>query len=290
MAAALVRTWCAPLLGLLVGLGPIPQARAGEGSQAVPAGLRMRGVQSRDHELSARERAADASPAAEPTGDDTPHVRGYKGPTAVRDEPNRQAEWIDPRPAPPPQDPPEQAAPVTPRVPPPSTVRAVPEHIVVAVGLAPEAPGSREERELLDALEASASASKNPTTDVRRLRAGSGEPRRVCRGRRDDLVVMIGYVADRPEPVVLAHDCGLDRPLALRGIEATREPGLIGALWTEHVQLKRDGLRERRRLTLSSRARGGIIAGVATAVVGVAIGALVANALRKESVVITVRP
>lgn len=102
---------------------------------------------------------------------------------------------------------------------------------------------------------------------------------------------MVGYVADRQEPVVLAHDCRLDRALAVRGSAAVNEPTLIGALWDEHLELARSGVRERRTLApLGRKARGGIIAGVAIVVVGVAVGALVANALREESVVITVRP
>ncbi|MEM9458784.1 MAG: hypothetical protein AAGF11_31695 [Myxococcota bacterium] len=178
---------------------------------------------------------------------------------------------------------------VTPTVPPPSSVRDVPEHVTVAVGLGPQAPGTREERALLGVLETGLAASSDPTSEVRRLRPGRGA-RRVCRERRDDLVVMIGYIADRPTPVVLAHDCSLDRALGIRPAEAARDPGLLDALWEEHRALMREGVRPRRRISLSPRARGGIIAGVAIVVVGVAVGALVANALRKETVVITVRP
>lgn len=226
--------------------------------------------------------------------------RSYVGPAAVRDEPGREATWVDPN-APKDELPddaaagPDDAAPdapeVTPRPPPPSSVHDVPERIAVAVGLAPQAPGSREERALLDSLEANAAASADPTVEVRRLRAGSGSPRQLCRERRDDLVVMIGYVADREEPVVLAHDCRLDHALSVRASAAANEPELMAALWDEHLALARSGIRERRMAApLSPRARGGIIAGVATVVVGVAVGALVANALREESVVITVRP
>ena len=102
---------------------------------------------------------------------------------------------------------------------------------------------------------------------------------------------MIGYVADREEPVVLAHDCRLDHALSVRASDAASEPELMRALWDEHLELARSGVRERRMVApLSPRARGGIIGGVAVVVVGVAVGALVANALREESVVITVRP
>jgi hypothetical protein len=165
------------------------------------------------------------------------------------------------------------------------------EQLTVAVGLSPEAPGSRQERELLDRLAASTQASTRPPTHVRRLRPGAGDARRICRERRDDLVIMIGYLPEREEPVVLAHDCRLDTPLNVRGIGAIDEPGLVGALRDEHDELVRQGVKERRRLMrIGPRARAGIIGGVAGVVVAVAVGLLVANALRDERVVITVRP
>ncbi|MEM7151823.1 MAG: hypothetical protein AAF799_03230 [Myxococcota bacterium] len=231
--------------------------------------------------------------------------RGYRGPTAIRDEPGRAATWVDPRPPREPEPEPEpevtdeaEASPepqtgegVTPPPPSPSSVREAPEHITLAVGLAPEAPGSRAEKALLAALETHATASANPTTAVRHLRPGAGTPRQICRDRQDDFVVMIGYVADREEPVVLAHDCRLDHALGIRSAAATSEPGLVATLWREHLELQRSGIAERRTLApLGRKARGGIIAGVAIVVVGVAVGALVANALREETVVITVRP
>lgn len=273
---------------LLLGWGAPAQARGG-------VGLRMR-----------------VAPASEaPNAPDAPDDRRiYTGPTAITDEPGRAATWNDPREpsqehepdaslpaedgaAPPTEE--DSASPpvaggVTAKVPPPSSVRDVPEHVTVAVGLAPEAPGTRDEKALLDALEASVRASTDPTTEVRRLRPGTGAPRRPCREQRDDLVVMIGYVADREAPVVLAHDCRLDLPLSVRAADAARSPGLVDALWSEHVELLQAGARERRRLTVGPRARAGIIAGVAIVVVGVAVGALVANALREDAVVITVRP
>jgi hypothetical protein len=232
----------------------------------------------------------DSDPPDPPPEPDPP--RAYAGPTAVLDVPGREAPWNDPRgPAPAPDTAgPAPGAAVTPTVPPPSSVREVPEHVNVAVGLAPEAPGSRDEKALLSALEASVRASTSPTTDVRRLRPGVGAPHRICRERREDLVVMIGYVADRPAPVVLAHDCRLDRALSIRAADAAREPGLVPALWAEHLELVRAGARERRRLSVGPKARAGIISGVAIIVVGVAVGALIGSALRKETVVITVRP
>lgn len=173
-------------------------------------------------------------------------------------------------------------------VPPPTVHRAPP--ITVGVGLAPSAPGTKSERALLDRLEKSVLASERVST-VRRLRAGTGEPRRVCNQRRDDLVIMIGYVADRPEPVVLAHDCLLDEALALRSGDAVDEPGLVASLWDEHEALVARGVRERRRWPrLGPGARAGIAAGIAVVVIGVAVGVLVANTLRDERVVLTVSP
>lgn len=243
--------------------------------------------------------------AEPPEGLDAEEPRAYEGPTAITDEPGRSATWNDPSPNEdggegedaggegderPSGAPAPAAGTVTGTVPPPSSVRDVPEHIAVAVGLAPEAPGTRAEKALLDALEANARASTSPTTEVRHLRPGAGTPRRLCRERREDLVVMIGYVADREAPVVLAHDCRLDRALGVRAADAAHAPGLVGTLWREHLELVRAGARERRRVAVGPRARAGIIAGVAIVVVGVAVGALVANALRDEVVVITVRP
>jgi hypothetical protein len=165
------------------------------------------------------------------------------------------------------------------------------EPLTVAVGLSPEAPGSKHERELLDRLVASAQASTRPPTHLRRLRPGAGDARRICRERRDDLVIMIGYLPERDDPVVLAHDCKLDVALNVRGLGAIDEPGLVGALWDEHDELVRQGYKERRRLMrIGPRARAGIIGGVAAVVVAVAVGLLVANALRDERVVLTVRP
>ena len=264
-------------LRLRMRAAPPTEARETEPPKAEPPGASAPGDASPD---------ADAPREAEPSGSSA-------GPTA-----GREAPWYDPRrppPVPVPAPTSEPPAPasdpaVTAKVPPPSSVREVPEHVLVAVGLAPEAPGSRDEKALLSALEASVRASTDPTTDVRRLRPGAGAPHRICREQREDLVVMIGYVADRPTPVVLAHDCRLDRALAIRAADAAREPGLVAALWDEHLELVRAGARERRRLAVGPKARAGIISGVAIVVAGVAVGFLVANAVRKETVVITVRP
>jgi hypothetical protein len=102
---------------------------------------------------------------------------------------------------------------------------------------------------------------------------------------------MIGYLPDREAPVLLAHDCRLDVGLGVREMAAAREPGLAGALWDEHEALVRQGVKERRRLVkLGPGARAGIVAGVALLVIGVAVGVLVANALRDEKVVLKVSP
>ncbi len=177
-------------------------------------------------------------------------------------------------------------------VPPPRPVPApkAGDRLAVAVGLAPEAPGSEAERNLLDRLEASARVSPDPPTTVRRLRPGGGDGHTVCRDRKDDLVVLVGYVPERSEPVLLAHDCRLDLPLGLRAVAAADEPGLVGALWAEHAELVRKGARERRLGRLPAKARIGIAAGVAIVVIGVAVGLLVANALRKDVVVLKVSP
>jgi hypothetical protein len=62
-------------------------------------------------------------------------------------------------------------------------------------------------------------------------------------------------------------------------------------LWDEHDELIRQGVRERRqRRPLGRKARIILAAGVALVVVGVAVGVLVASALRKEKVVLKVGP
>src|SRR5690606_27690610 len=83
--------------------------------------------------------------------------------------------------------------------------------IEVAIGLGPTAPGTRPERLLLAALERSVTASTAPRVRLRHLRPGVGEGKQVCRARRDDLVILVEYLPDRADPVLLAHDCRLDR-------------------------------------------------------------------------------
>ncbi|MEZ4381708.1 MAG: hypothetical protein R3A79_10180 [Nannocystaceae bacterium] len=160
----------------------------------------------------------------------------------------------------------------------------------VAVGLGPSAPGSKAERGLVDTLERASAASTWPRTEVRRLRAGAGTLRGVCRDRRDDLVIFIDYVPERADAVVLAFDCALDRPLGTRATDAAAEPGLVGALWEEHDALVRAGAQERRPPLMSRRTRRVLIAGGAIAVLGVALGVILASTLRPSSVVLTVGP
>jgi nucleotide-binding universal stress UspA family protein len=177
----------------------------------------------------------------------------------------------------------------------PSVPRPVPPKgratIRVAIGMSPAMPGSKHERDLLQRLERSSKQSPDPPAQVRRLRPGVGEARQICRERKDDLVVMLGYVADREDPVVLAHDCRLDVALPVRPASAVDEVALLGAFWDEHDELVRNGAKERRIAgKLSQGARAGIAAAVAIVVIGVAVGFLVANALRKEKVVLKVEP
>ncbi|MDC0715974.1 hypothetical protein [Nannocystis bainbridge] len=162
--------------------------------------------------------------------------------------------------------------------------------ITVAVGLGPTAPGTKPEVALVDALERAVRSSAAPRTTVRRLRAGVGEGKLVCRERRDDLVILVEYLADRPDPVLLPHDCRLDRALGVRGADAANHPELVATLWGEHEALVRDGAKERRRTRLGPKVRTGLIAGGAILAVGLAIGLVVAASLRREIVVLTVSP
>ncbi len=183
--------------------------------------------------------------------------------------------------------PPEQ----TPAAPPPvGPVRDQVDEVAVAVGLGPTAPGSRAEKQIVDALERAARASSAPRAVVRRLRAGTGDGPALCRERRDDLVILVEYLPDRADPVLLPQDCRTGRALGVRSAEAASYPELVGALWAEHEDLVRQGARERRRGRLGPKVRTGLIAGGAILAVGVAIGVAVAASLRREIVVLTVSP
>jgi len=211
--------------------------------------------------------------------DDPADHRGVEGPTSVA--------WPEETPAPEPEPEPEP----TPSPPPPQATRPDARTVRVAVGLDPSAPGTKEERALLTTLADTVKVSEEIGVDARRLRIGSPTARDVCRDGRDDLVILVGYVPQRAEAVLLPYDCVLDVSLAVRGSGAADEPRLVATLWEEHDALTRDGVQERRRTgRLGPKARAGIVAGVVVVVVGAAIGLLVANALRDEKVVLKVGP
>jgi hypothetical protein len=160
----------------------------------------------------------------------------------------------------------------------------------VAVGLSAELDGSKTQLRLLDQLEASIAASPDPTADIRRLRVGSSTPRDICREGRDDLVITIGYLPDRYEPVLFARDCRIDEELGIRSSTAATDPDLLGVLWAEHNDRIAQGSRERRRVRVSPKVRTGLIAGAAVIVIGVAVGLLIAGAVRKDTVVLVITP
>ena len=213
-----------------------------------------------------------------------PSERAVEGPTSV--------EWTGPEPeAEPAPEPEAEPEPEPQSPPPPSAARPQNRTVRVAVGLDPSAPGTKPERTLLSTLTDTVKASEGIGVDARRLRVGAPSAREVCRDGRDDLVLMVGYVPQREEAVLLPYDCVLDVALAVRGSGAADEPALVATLWDEHDALVRDGVQERRRRgRLGPKARAGIVAGVVVIVVGAAVGLLVANALREESVVLKVGP
>lgn len=172
-------------------------------------------------------------------------------------------------------------------VPPPTVTQQL---LRVAVGLSPEVLGDKQERALLDRLEQSARASSEPPTEVRRLRAGSAEARVLCREGRDDLIVTIGYLPERADPVVFAFDCRIDAELGVRAAEAVDEPELLGVLWAEHHDRVAAGARERRRNLISPKVKTGLIAGAAVLVIGAAAALLIVGAVSRDTVVLTVSP
>lgn len=164
------------------------------------------------------------------------------------------------------------------------------EVIRIAVGLGGAAPGTAAEKEIVDELEAAASRSSRPRTVVRRLRLGSSRPRAVCREGRDDLIILVDYLPDRPDPVLDTFDCRLGQNLGVRGNGAASDPDLVTVLWAEHRQLVADGAKERQRLGLSPKVRTALIAGGAAIAVGAALALLLAGTLRQEVVVLKVSP
>lgn len=211
---------------------------------------------------------------------------------SIEDEPGTDvlpdlAPEPEPSPEPPPEPPPEPNA--QPIEPPPPTLQQ-PTVVRVAVGLASELDGSKAEKALLDQLESGVKASASPRADVRRLRVGSAEPREICREGSDDLVISIGYLPERNDPVLLTRDCRIDEDLGIRSVDAAGDPALLGVLWAEHNDRVTHGARERKRLRVAPRVRTGLIAGAAVAVIGVAVGFLIAGAVRRDSVVLVVQP
>ncbi len=183
---------------------------------------------------------------------------------------------------------PAQPEPPPPEPPPPTMQE--PERIRVAVGLSSELDGNKQEKALLDQLEGTVQASEAPRVDVRRLRVGAAEPREICREARDDLVITIGYVPARDDPVLLTYDCRIDQELGTRRSTAAEDPEFVGVLWSEHADRVANGARERRRARVSPKVRTGLIAGAAVAVIGVAVGLLIAGAVQRDSVVLVVSP
>ena len=231
-----------------------------------------------------RARAAPASDGAVqgpelPSVEDPPDATRLPDVEPDLDEPAPEAE--------PPAEPESEPEPEPKPEPPPPTLQE-PERVQVAVGLSTELDGNKQERALLDTLAASVAASPAPKADVRRLRVGAAAPRELCREGRDDLVITIGYVPDRDQPVLLTYDCRIDEELGIRQAAAAEDPDLLGVLWAEHRDRLRDGARERKRARISPKVRTGLIAGAAVAVIGVAVGLLIAGAVRRDTVVIVV--
>lgn len=164
------------------------------------------------------------------------------------------------------------------------------EVVRIAVGLGGAAPGTAAEKEIVDDLEAAAARSTRPRTVVRRLRLGSSRARAVCREGRDDLIVLVDYLPDRPDPVLDTFDCRLGQNLGVRGKKAATDPDLVTVLWDEHRQLVANGAKERQRLGLSPKVRTALIAGGAAIAVGAALALLLAGTLRQEVVVLKVAP
>jgi hypothetical protein len=207
---------------------------------------------------------------------------------SVEDEPGGPAlpdVAPDPTPSPEPKlDEPEPK----PELPAPSMQE--PELVRVAVGFSSELDGDKQDRALLDLLESSVGASPDPKAEVRRLRVGAAEPREICREGRDDVVITIGYVADRSEPMLLSYDCRIDEELGIRRSEAAEDPDLLGVLWSEHRDRVANGARERKRAKVPAKVRTGLIAGAAVAVIGIAVGLLIAGAVQRDTVVLVVSP
>jgi hypothetical protein len=214
---------------------------------------------------------------------------------SVEDEPASPEEQLpdvapsEPEPEPEVEPEPEPQVEPKPIEPPPPTLQQ-PTVVRVAVGLSSELDGNKLEKALLNRLEAGVKASTSPRADVRRLRVGSAEARDICREGLDDLVISVAYLPERKDPVLLTRDCRIDEDLGIRSVDAAGDPGLLAVLWAEHNDRVSNGARERKRLRVSPGVRTGLIAGAAIAVIGVAVGFLIAGAVRRDSVVLVVQP
>jgi hypothetical protein len=218
--------------------------------------------------------------------------RPVEGPLpSIEDEPGTDTALPDvaPEPTEPTPEPAAVEPAPTPVEPPPPSLQQ-PTVVRVAVGFSSELDGNKAERALLDRLESGVKASTSPRADVRRLRVGSAEAREICREGRDDLVISVGYLPERKDPVLMTRDCRIDEDLGVRSVDAADDPALLGVLWVEHNDRVGNGARERKRLRVAPGVRTGLIAGAAVAVIGVAIGFLIAGAVRRDSVVLVVQP
>lgn len=224
-----------------------------------------------------------ASPAGSVEGPALPSVEDEPGAEPLPD--------VAPAPAAAPTSAPESEPEPEPEVvePPPPSMQA-PKLVRVAVGLSSELDGSAQDKQLLDRLEAGLAASTAPQADIRRLRVGAAEPATICREGLDDLIIVVGYMPERDEPVLLTRDCRIDQDLGIRSSAAADDPALLGVLWAEHDERVANGARERKRARVSPKVRNGLIAGGAVAVIGVAIGFLIAGAVQRDSVVLVVSP
>ena len=87
-----------------------------------------------------------------------------------------------------------------------------------------------------------------------------------------------------PRPLHQSH------PPAPATFVCPARPASLAALWAEHEELLRSGVKERRAPLLSRRTRRIVIAGGAITALGVALGVILASTLRPQSVVLTVGP
>lgn len=173
--------------------------------------------------------------------------------------------------------------------PPPRVDAASAETLRVALGLAPESPGTAEERALLELLRSSVEAGDSPPRLSTLLEDGSDIGRRTCREGGADLIIAVGHLADRPDPVLVPYDCRLDLPLGVRAPIAASDPDLVAALWAEHEDLVARGLSEKGG-GLTKKARTGLIATGASLLIIGAVAAILVGVLRSDTTVLKVEP